>query len=64
MMLKNILNLKGVVELNKTSQKEILGGIRRSKKQCESQSDCSIDQICQNGTCFNCYDPISGSWFC
>lgn len=62
-MIKNILKLQGTKELTKNSQKEILGG-KRFPKRCTSQSDCTIDQICQNGTCFDCYDPFSGSWYC
>ena len=62
-MLKNILKLKGTEKLTKNSQKEILGG-RRPAAQCNSQSDCTINQICQNGVCFNCYDPFTGYWYC
>ncbi len=62
-MLKSIRNLQGTNELSKTSQKNILGGIRPAKK-CSSQSDCTIDQICQNGRCFDCYDPSTGYWYC
>jgi hypothetical protein len=62
-MLHKIQKLKGVRQLTKSSQKQILGGKGKAKK-CSSQSDCTINQICQNGRCFNCYDPSTGSWFC
>ncbi|KAB8152977.1 hypothetical protein EZY14_011365 [Kordia sp. TARA_039_SRF] len=61
-MLKNIRKLQGTKELAKSTQKNILGG--RPPKECSSQSDCTINQICQNGTCFNCYDPRTGYWYC
>ncbi|AXG72004.1 hypothetical protein KORDIASMS9_04265 [Kordia sp. SMS9] len=62
-MLKNIRKLQGTKELEKSTQRNILGGLRAAAR-CKSQSDCSIDQICQNGRCFNCFDPRTGYWFC
>ncbi|WP_046757991.1 hypothetical protein [Kordia jejudonensis] len=61
-MLKNILQLDGTKKLDKNVQKEILGG--RKAKECVSQANCTINQICQNGTCFDCYDPFTGYWYC
>ncbi|QHI35995.1 hypothetical protein IMCC3317_13460 [Kordia antarctica] len=62
-MLKNILKLEGTQKLNKTAQKEILGG-RRNVAECTNASHCPANHICQNGRCFDCYDPFSGSWYC
>jgi hypothetical protein len=62
-MLHDILKLKGAQKLAKHSQKEILGG-KGKLRECTSQFNCTINQICLNGVCFNCYDPATGSWFC
>jgi hypothetical protein len=43
-MLKNILSLNGVHELNKNEQKFILGG--GGETACESNADCATGEIC------------------
>ena len=48
-MLKNILNLKGAQQLNKSEQNAIHGGEKSSNNctnNCSSNSDCSFGEQC------------------
>jgi hypothetical protein len=47
-MLKNISKVKGVVSINKTQQKEILGG---SLRYCNHRRPCDWPYVCRYGVC-------------